>query len=271
MNISFRFKNLIIATAVVAMVVVVFLVHALAGLNARPVVFADPPAFIERYAAEMKHSDPTSLPTEPEIGGGHLDESDLATSKFAKLTADFSKEEALVFNVILDGESLDVLLRLFAHPEKAQRVKVASAFAAVNIKFSHNEETGFAEKKRQLWLDVEEHLPDIQNALSEALITSAEKGTTTRIPYTLAWLPGQGRETVELLAWAAKHHPDPWVRRFSVYFVVKFGGYEELSGPLLQDRVDDPDYRVRKEVLERRYMPQKKKWLNLFWLTSLLL
>ena len=89
MNISFTFKNLIIATAVVAMVVVVFLVHALAGLSARPVVFADPPAFVERYAAEMDHSDPSSQPTEPEIGGGQV-----ATSEFAKLTAGLSNQEA---------------------------------------------------------------------------------------------------------------------------------------------------------------------------------
>jgi len=248
MNISSTFKKLIIATAVVAMVVIVFLVHALAGLSAQPVVFAAPPAFVERYAAEMDHSDPSSSPKEPETDGGQV-----ATSEFAKQTADLSNEEALVFNVILDGESSDVLLRLFAHPEKAQRVKVASAFAAVNIKFSHNEETGFAEKRSQFWVDAKEHLPDIQNALSEALITSAEEGTTSRIPYTLAWLPGQGRETVELLAWAAKHHPDPWVRRFSVYFVVKYGGYEDLAGPLLRNRTHDPAYRVRKEVLERRF------------------
>jgi len=242
------FKKGIIATAVIAMVVVVFLVHALAGLNARPVVFADPPAFVERYLTEMDHSDPSSLATEPEIGGGQV-----ATSEFVKLTAGLSSEEALVFNVILDGESSDVLLRLFAHPEKAQRVKVAMAFAAVNVKFSHNEETGFAEKRRQFWLDVEEDLPDIQNALSEALITSVEEGTATYNPYTLAWIPGQGRETVELLAWAAKHHPDPRVRRSSVYFVAKLGGDEELTGPLLRNRSHDPDYSVRKLALDLRF------------------
>ena len=248
MNTSFTFKNLIIATAVVAIVVVVFLVHALAGLSARPVVFADPPAFVERYVTEMDHSDPSSQPTESEIGGGQV-----ATSEFAKLTAGLSNEEALVFKVIMDGESLDVLLRLFTHPEKAQRVKVASAYAAVNIKFTHDEESGFPKKRSQFQVDIEEHLPDIRNALSEALIASAEEGTTTYIPYTLAWLPGQGRETVELLAWAAKHHPDPWVRKFSVYFVVKFGGHEDLAGPLLRNGTHDPAYRVRKEVLNRRF------------------
>lgn len=248
MNISSTFRRLIIATAVVAIGVVVFLVHALAGLSARPVVFADPPGFVERYAAEMDHSDPSSPPKEPETDGGHVDE-----SESAKLMMDFSNEEALVFKVIMDGESLDALLRLFTHPEKAQRVKVASAYAAVNIRFTHNEESGFPEKRSQFQVDVEEHLPDIQNALFEALIASAEEGATTYIPYTLAWLPGQGRETVELLAWAAKHHPDPWVRRFSVFFVVEHGRDEELAGPLLRNRIHDPDYRVRKEVLDQRF------------------
>ena len=130
---------------------------------------------------------------------------------------------------------------------------MASAFAAVNTEFTHNEESGFPEKREQFWVDVEEHLPDIQNALSEALITSAEEGTANLIPYTLAWMPGQNLETVELLAWAAKHHPDWWVRRFSVYFVVKFGGDEELDDQLLRNRTHDPDCRVRKQVLDLRF------------------
>jgi len=248
MNISLIFKNLMIITSVVAMVVVVFLVHALAGLSARPVVFSDPPTFVGRYAAEMDHSNQLVSPKELETYVVNSDE-----SGSVKLTTDFSNEEALVFQVIMDGKSLDVLLRLFTHPEKAQRVKVATAYAAVNFKFTHDEESGFPKKRSQFQMDVEEHLPVIRNALSEALIASAEEGTTTHIPYTLAWLPGGGRETVELLAWADKHHPDQWVRSFSVYFVVKFGGHEDLAGPLLQNRTHDPDYRVRKEVLDLRF------------------
>ena len=239
MNISFTFKNLIIATAVVATAVVAFFVHALAGLSARPVVFADPPAFVERYAAEMDHSDPSSSPKK---------------SVSAKMTTDFSNEEALVLNVILDGGLSDVLLRLFTHPEKAQRVKIAMAFAAVNKKLSHDEESGFPEKRPQFWVDVEEHIPDIQNAFFEALIASAEEGTKTKIPYTLAWwMPGQDHKRDQVLAWAAKHHSDPWVRRFSVFFVVEHGVDEDLAGPLLRNRRHDPAYRVRKEVLDQRF------------------
>jgi len=211
-------------------------------------VFAEPPAFVKRYAAAMSHSDLSSQLMESEIGGGQL-----ATSKFAKLTADLSAEEALVFNVMMDGESSDILMQLFAHPEKAQREKIASAFAAVNVKFTHNEETGFAVKKRKFWMDAKDKLPDMQNALSEALITSAEQGKTTRIPYTLAWMPGQGRETVELFVWAARHHPDPWVRLSSVYYVVKLGGNEDIAAPLLRYLTDDPVYRIRKEALDLRF------------------
>ena len=66
-------------------------------------------------------------------------------------------------------------------------------------------------------------------------------------------MPGQDHKTAEVLAWAAKHHPDPWVRRFSVFFVVEHGGHEEFAGPLLRNRTHDPDYRVRKEVLDQRF------------------
>ncbi len=256
MTINWKFKNLIIATAVVAMVVVIFFVHALAGLSARPVVFADPPAFVERYAAEMDHSDLSSPPKEFENDGGHVD-----VSEFPNMTKDFYKEALLVRNVILNGESPDVLLRLFTHPEKAKRVKIAFAFAVVNARLSHDEGTGFDEKRRQFWAnaDVEEHIPDIQNAFFEALVTSAEERTPNKIPYTLAWwMPGQEHKTGEVLAWAAKHHPDPWVRRFSVFFVVEHGVDEELAGPLLKDRTHDPVFRVRKEVLKQRFRRYKQ-------------
>lgn len=256
MSTSFTFKNLSIAMAVVAMVVVVFLVHALAGLSARPVVFAAPPAFVERYAAEMDHSDSLSLPKKPEIDGGHVDESDTV-----KMSADFHNEEALVLDLILDGTSPDVLLRLFTHPEKAQRVKVALAFAALNVRLNHDEESDFSEKKDQFFVDVKEHFPHIQNAFFEALITSAEEGTTTYIPYTLAWwMPGQEHKTVEVLAWAAKHHPDPWVRRFSVFFVAEHGGDEEITSQLLQNLNHDPAYRVRTEALEQRLRKLIGEW-----------
>lgn len=251
MTINSIFKKLLIATAAVAVVVVIFLIHALAGLSARPVVFADPPAFVERYAAEMDHSDPLSLPKEPETDCGYVDE-----SEYAELTVGFSNEEALVLKVIMDGdlesEMFDVFLRLFAHPEKAQRVKIASALAAVNYKYTHDEESGFPEKRKQFWVDAKEHLPNIRNALSEALITSAEEGKMTNVWYTLAWLkPEQTRETIELFAWAAKHHPNPRIRKFSVYYVVQYGGHEDLAEPLLRNRTHDPDYSVRKEVLDQ--------------------
>ena len=174
------------------------------------------------------------------------------TFESAKMTEDLSKQKALVRNVIFDGESPAQILGLFNHPEKTQRVKIASALAAVNIKFTHDEESGFAEKRKQFWLDVAADLPNIQNALYEALIMSAEEGTRSRIPYTLAWMPGQANETIEVLAWAAKHHPDPWVRKLSVFFVAEFGQNEQLIDSLLQNRTHDPDYKVRKEVLNQR-------------------
>jgi hypothetical protein len=153
----------------------------------------------------------------------------------------------------MTGTSVETLSHYFTHHEKAQRVKVASALAAVNTRFTHDEESGFAEKRSEFWIDVEEFLPDIQNALSEALIVSAEERTRTYIPYTLMWMPGQGHETIELFAWAANHHSDPWVRRFCINMVVRFGEDEELTRQLLRSGVHDPDYNVRKEVLGRRY------------------
>lgn len=248
MDTSYTVKKALIATTIIIVAIGAFLIHALAGLSAHPIVFAEPPAFVEQYAAKIGYSKLSSLPEKHEASGEQADE-----SGSAKLTENFSYEEGLIHNVFFNDESSDLLLQLFAHQEKAQRVKIASAFAAVNVEFAHNEESGFPEKREQFWTDAGKHIPDIQNALFEALITSAEEGTMNYIPYTLAWMPGQGRETIALLAWAAEHHPHWWVRRFSVFFVVEYGQDEELAASLVKRRTHDPDYRVRKEALGLRF------------------
>jgi hypothetical protein len=99
----------------------------------------------------------------PEKNRGHVEESEPV-----KLTTDFANEKALLHKVFFEGESPDTFLRLIAHPEKAHRVKIASALAAINIEFTHDEESGFPEKRRQFWVDVKEHLPNIINALCAA-------------------------------------------------------------------------------------------------------
>lgn len=248
MHIRFALRIIIIAIGIIVIGAIVFFVHALGGLNARPVTFTDPPTFVELYAAKIGFSYPSYQAKDSEPKNRPID-----NAEPGKPTINFSREQTLMHKVFFDGEPHDVILRLFSAPEKVQRVKMAMAFSAVNIEFTHNQESGFTAKRTQFWKDVEKQVPDIQNALFEALIVSAKEGTETSIPYTLAWMPGQDHQTSELLAWAAKHHPDWWTRRFSVYFVVMFGENKQLAASLLKNRTHDPDYRVRKQVLDLRF------------------
>ena len=41
-------------------------------------------------------------------------------------------------------------------------------------------------------------------------------------------------------------------RRFSVFFVAQFGDNDELATQVLASQTHDPEYRVRKEVLDQR-------------------
>jgi len=255
MQISSIVKHLIITMIFFVLVIVAFLVYALAGFNAHQIVLGKPPEFVERYAAQ-KHRD--VLPTqqsEHEIDERHSDE-----SKLTKMTAEFSDEKSLLLNVFFNGDSPKLALELFAHPEKAQRVKIALALAAINAEFTHNEESGFPKKREQFWIDIQAHLPNIQNALYEALITSAQEQTANIIPYTLAWMPGQDHKTVTVLDWAARHHPTPKIRRFSTFFVIAFGKDEELATSLLKNQINDPSYKVRKEALNQRVKRFKKRF-----------
>lgn len=257
MTISFNLKKVFIGVGVVATITVVFFVHALAGLGASPITFAKPPAFVDEYA--LKFGPTQASPFSTRVG---IDSSELPEPIPAKWTRDFFNEAALVRNVMLNGESPDKLIALFTHPEKETRVKTAFAFGAVNIMMSHDYGSGYPEKRKQFWQDVEEHLPDIQNALFEALIVSAEEKSRNQLPYTIAWMPVNEQAKNQMLAWAAKHHPDAWVRRFGVYYVVKFGGYEELAADLIQSQVHDPVFKVRNEVLTQKIRRFKELFLG---------
>ena len=243
-----RFKFWFIGAALLACSVVAYLIYALAGFTSKPVKFDVPPPFVQQYANALNHPDFDELEGYNDYYTDHRHQS---TSD--NITDDYSRETALLHSVIFDGQSPDLALELFGHPDKRVRVKMASAFAEMNIKYSHDEESGYPDKRRKFWKDWASYLPNMENALFEAVVTSAKEGTLNYIPYTLAWMPTQDQDTVELLTWAAEHHPDPWVRRFSVYFVVKFGGNETMAKQLLESRVDDPAYIVRKQVLDLKY------------------
>lgn len=84
------------------------------------------------------------------------------------------------------------------------------------------------------------HYPSTRNALAEVLIATAREAITTRIPYTLAWLTGQGQETIELFSWSAQHHPDHNVRRSSIYYISILEGEEEVAASILYSRIHVP-------------------------------
>jgi len=248
MKLTPTLSKLVIVTSTIVLVVIAFFIHALAGLGASPVTFTEPPAFVEQYASRFNDSEQPLQPQQLETN--HTpDETEIP----AKWTRDYFNEAAMVRNVILNSESPEKLLQLFTHPEKEKRVKIAFAFGAVNIMMSHDDGSGYPEKRKQFWLDVEEHLPDIQNALFEALVVSAKEYSRNQLPYTIAWMPLNQQKKNEMLTWAAKHHPSPWVRRFCVYYVIKFGGNEELADSIIKESVHDPVFRVRNEVLIQRF------------------
>jgi len=221
--------------ALLATVAVIFLIYSLAGLSASPVVFANPPSFVEQYAAQR-------YPSQPSI----IDEK-------VKKTSDFFNNAAMVRNVIVNEEPVDDLMKLFTHPDKAVRVNIALAFGEVNIRLSHDDGTKFDEKRKLFWQKASSYSDDIQNALFEALIVSAQENTRTFIPYTLAWwMEDEKLKAVEVLTWAAQHHPDTWVRNFSTYFVVQYGGSEEHAQVLLASQVHDPVFRIRNQALTQK-------------------
>jgi hypothetical protein len=181
MTVISRFENWFIGALVITILIAVFLIYALGGLNAKPIRFSEPPFFVKEYADQLGHPDFTQIPEYIEYLN---DVGELHNEK--RITGDFSKETALLHRVIFEGESPELMLHLFAHPDKKIRVRMASAFAYMNVKYSHNDESGYPDKRRQFWIDWEDHLPNLENALFESVITSAQEGTLNHIPYTFS-------------------------------------------------------------------------------------
>ena len=124
------------------------------------------------------------------------------------------------------------LLTAFRPCWQKVRVKIAFAFSVVNIMMSHDDGSGF--QRRGLLGGNWGASPGYSKCLFEAMIVSAEEQTANHIPYTAAWMPVNEANKLKILAWAAKHHPHSWVRRFSVYYIAQFGEDEALAASLLK-------------------------------------
>lgn len=246
--IIFKYKKSFLAICALIILIAGLYIDAVAGLITKPISYAAPPPFVEQYKELIQYSEPERI-----IQTVDMSELVRDLSEHKKWIEGFSYEEVLVYKSIMLSESPSELWQLFTHPELEQRIKIASALAAVNIKYTHNEESGFSEKRNKFWLDSIAHMPDIRNALSEALIESARLGEHNRIPYTLAWLPEQGAETVELFLWAARHHPDHNVRRSCMYYVTILSKDKKVVETLLTDAKRDPSYGMRTLALNLRY------------------
>lgn len=238
MNFTFNLKKVLIGGGLFVALIILILTYMLAGLRSDPVEFGEPPAFVDQFVMQKHGKTPTGL---------------LAELSKVKLTKDYFHDTALVRDVIVNGEPVDELIKRFTHPDKAKRVSIAFAFGEVNFKLSHNEETNFDKRRDEFWLKVANHKGDIQNALFEALIASAQERSWNYIPYTLAWwMQEQKEKSIEVLTWAAKHHPDTWIRNFCVYYIVQYSESEKHAKILIKDRIHDPVFRVRKQVFDQR-------------------
>jgi hypothetical protein len=236
-------KKACFAAGAVMTLASLYLVYTVGGLASSEIVFDKPPAFVAEYVSDKYGINNTG--TQNDATGN--------------LTKDYFNEAALVRNIIVNGESPDELIRGFTSPDKATRVKMAAAFGEVNIQLSHDENSHFDQRRDEFWKKVKGHESAMQNALFEALIVSAQEQTRTYIPYTLAWwMQDDKSKTVNMLAWAAKHHNATWVRQFSLYYVAQFGGDEELAAEVIAHSTHDPVFRVRAHALSQRYRRLKE-------------
>ena len=140
----FTLKKIRIAIGIVSISIALFYIHALGGLASEPVNFAQPPEFVDAYAIEKYGPNTQKAVTTVEEG------------QQVKLTKDYFNEAALVRNTIVNGDSPDEVIRLFTHPEKATRIKIAFAFAQVNLLLSHYNAIDFDEKRTQFWEKVQD-------------------------------------------------------------------------------------------------------------------
>ena len=145
MKLNITFKTLLIVVAIIAILAIIFFVHALAGLGSGPVTFAKPPVFVQEYAAKFGPLEVSPFSDSARAGVYDWEQKQPVPAKW---TRDYFNEAALVRNVMLNDESPEKLISLFTHPEKEKRVKIAFAFGAVNIMMSHDDARSKARRRR---------------------------------------------------------------------------------------------------------------------------
>lgn len=167
------------------------------------------------------------------------------------------KIETLAKGVLVEGQSPELFLALFDHPDKDVRMSAARALARWNAANAgmaepRAEEAEFTrrwELMDEFWEKADK--PTILNALSELISTSVETGGAEfhgddqHILFLLAWFPGLQSQRAEVLTWVASHHPKDYMRLNAALSLLNDRFPREIADEVLDSRTHDPSFRVR--------------------------
>lgn len=249
---AIKWKSILVAIVGLALFACASLILKFFTVPVVPITYEAPPEFIQE-----------PVPSAPSIA--------MDTDKPApapKLSSPASDEiEMLAREVFFEGESPELFLALFGHPDEEVRASAARALAryyAANVGMvePHTDEpeiSGRTEFMDKFWADADK--TTILKVLSEVISTSVEtggaefQGDDQYILLLLAWFPGLSSERAEVLTWVADHHPKDNMRLSAAFSLLNDNFPRKIGDEVLDSRTHDPSFKVRfgawKELLSR--------------------
>jgi len=252
---GFGWKRLFVVAGVCAFLVIVFVFSLLFPAGIKPIEYTEPPDFATQDVEGIGADPGTSGSAEDHVGMSEnapaVNAEDADSRHTSGTGAVATDVDDLAMRIVLEGESPDLLVALMKSNDRDTRIAAALALAkAVDAGIAL--ERNWVRKDR-FSESVGADIGSVRTACYEALADSAEEGTYNWLPYVIAWMPGQDRQTLEMLAWAADNHNSAEMRRHAMYFAVNCDREGELATEVLDHRAHDPSLRVRMEALGLRF------------------
>lgn len=256
-NQRFRLGRLFVGVLVCGLVIVALVLQSLFAVHIEPIeVGAPPPEIVASILAERTgEAADEELDDVEHIAIDDVSETVVETATESEDVNDVPSRgpdyNAIANDAVLRGEPVEELLRLLSSEDADVRIAAAHALgeAFIQTNGQRGDEFNGYDLKVRFWEQVGNNIESVRNALYEGLISSAERDEINHIPNVIAWMPGQDDESLELFAWTSNHHQSAMMRKSAMHLVVNNYPKSEVTTRVLEERRNDPSFRVRMDAL----------------------
>jgi hypothetical protein len=229
-------KQLLAVASVFALLMGVFMFITLFAIRVKPIEYTEPPDFVSRRTSDRFVQDDPELEVTSVTPDQPLEALEQSIAPDAPRLEDLKGQKSLQpFVAYMKDENQEVRIAAVQ----------ASLFQAIFF------------RDPKVWDALGDDRAIVEAAFYEALVDSVEngsgKGIGQRLLHVISDFPGEGTETIELIAWASNNHSEPITRDLAMYYMVKLAPKNTKTIEIINNRAKDPSAYVRFHALGYRF------------------